>query len=668
MRDDILSRDNTLWTQGISALMIMLMHFIMETESYPRAFNILGSIGVAAFLFISGFGINESYKCNGLKSFWKKRILRVFLPCWMVFIFSLPFKDEFDSSQFFHNLIFTDSDLWFVDYILRWYAIYWISRRFFPRHTSIIIFISGIYFIFQQQLYSEQAFSFACGYIVSEYYQKVKSTSLRSTTKYSALLTAYGIAFLLLKELPAIQTIKGSLLFNFILLNIKLPMAVPIIVAPYVFPSIKRFLQLKGTGKISYEMYIVHYNFMPYITGYASILFYSVISFAISYIYYKFNNILKSRNNLVYALCGVLYMGVCYTLMCKYTMRATGHFALVCIPYLLLLAGIVLLFSNKKESIIPEKLNSHKHMLFYLSVAILAVAMIAVQYHFDPLQNKVDRWSAIAYPLDYLFSGKFPYSAPTHLGGNSSPFPMWIIFHIPFYMLGNVGLSEIFSTVLFLLSVKYSYGYKAGIKATALLFICINLWYEVSVRSDLISNFMLLTTFFNLLLSRGVTFRKSPLLLSAIAGIWLSTRLSTAFPLFIMFFPYYVRLEIKKQLATLLIAAAVFALTFLPLVIWNYNELFYSINSPFSLQFRQGSPFSIICIMVCTITFSFLWKGKGDRLLLFSALILILIPVFSYGYTMYTCNDWTDIFNSRYDITYLDAALPFCVTVISTHK
>ena len=52
--------------------MVMLMHFIMQIEGYPRIVNILGSIGVAAFLFISGFGLNESYKKSGLAGYWHK--------------------------------------------------------------------------------------------------------------------------------------------------------------------------------------------------------------------------------------------------------------------------------------------------------------------------------------------------------------------------------------------------------------------------------------------------------------------------------------------------------------------------------------------------------------------------------------------------------------------
>ena len=91
MSEYILARQNTQWMQGVSAIMIMLMHFVMQTAHYPRFLNILGSLGVAVFLFVSGFGINESYRDKGLDGFWRKRITRVILPCWIVFLFALPF-------------------------------------------------------------------------------------------------------------------------------------------------------------------------------------------------------------------------------------------------------------------------------------------------------------------------------------------------------------------------------------------------------------------------------------------------------------------------------------------------------------------------------------------------------------------------------------------------
>lgn len=143
--NNILSRQNTLWMQGVSALLIMLMQFVMQLESYPRFFNIFGSVAVAVFLFISGFGINESHKINGINNFWKKRFLRVIIPCWTIFLFQLPFVEHFNSVQLLKNLTFYASDLWFVDYIIRWYLVYWISRRFFTKtRNTFFLFLEYI--------------------------------------------------------------------------------------------------------------------------------------------------------------------------------------------------------------------------------------------------------------------------------------------------------------------------------------------------------------------------------------------------------------------------------------------------------------------------------------------------------------------------------------------
>lgn len=257
---------------------------------------------------------------------------------------------------------------------------------------------------------------------------------------------------------------------------------------------------------------------------------YIAISTVIATVFNKINNWLKT--NFTTAFTSILYIAVCYIMICKYSMRATEHFGFISISYTVILALFILLF-NRRSTIVSK----HSGAIFWSMALILAAVMLAVQYHFNPMENKVDRWSAIANPLTAMFNGQFPYSAQTHLGGYASPFPVWMVFHIPFWALGNVGLSEIFTAMLFVISVKTAYGNQAAMKATVLLALSINLWYETAVRSDLISNFLLLASFINFLIYKKITFDKYPLLLSAIAGLWLSTRASTAFPLFIMFFP-----------------------------------------------------------------------------------------------------------------------------------
>ncbi len=667
MNDKILSRNNTLWMQGVSAFLIMLMHFVMQLEGYPRFFNIFGSIAVAVFLFVSGYGINESYKANGIKGFWRKRFVRVIIPCWVVYLFQLPFVEHFAVTQLLHNLVFIDSDLWFVDYILRWYLVYWGCRLLLPKYTKYLLIIFALYNIFQQQLYSEQAFSFFFGFWVSEHIDDINKVERKSIAQFTGLSILYGLVFLLVKEIPAIQEIKGTLPFNVILLNIKLPLAMSIIAMPYLMPVVKKMGLFNRLGTISYELYIVHYNFMPFITNIISILVYSAYSVVISIVFHKVNKLLSRKDHFIQGFGCLLYLGICYVLMCKYSMRATPHFGYICIIYSLIQASVVLLLGQLSGMNMKWCRWSAKQVscLFWAALTVFAIALLVVQYHFDPMENNVDRWSAIANPIQYLFQGQFPYMAKTHLGGNASPFPVWLILHIPFYLLNNVGLSEIVTTLLFVCSVKALYGVKAALKSMVLLFLCINLWYEVAVRSDLISNFLLLATFIFFLQAHHITLKSRPYLLSVCIGLWLSTRLSVAFPLFILLFPEYTSLTCRKKIWIPIIIICAFVCTFLPLMIWDSHELFGAANNPFYLQSRQGNALTAILFVAIALLMAVTWKNNNNRWLLYAASMLLLVPVISFCQRMYTYSNWTELFQSTYDITYIDAAIPFVVTLLA---
>lgn len=283
--------------------------------------------------------------------------------------------------------------------------------------------------------------------------------------------------------------------------------------------------------------------------------------------------------------------------------------------------------------------------------------------------NNVDRWSAISYPLRNLFNGEYPYLAKTHLGGYASPFPIWMVLHIPFYILGNVGLSEIFSTIIFIYSVKILGGNRAGIYATLLLIMSVNIWYEVSVRSDLISNFLLLSAFINILIAKDINFSNQPVLLAVIAGLWMSTRLTCIYPLFILFFPSWINLSFVKKIITPLIALSVFSLTFLPLVIWDSSPLLFSQYSPFVLQSRFGHIEDGIIIMIITAATAYYLNKFYSKyhLICLSGISVCSLALISFCHNMWIENSWTEIFNSRYDITYFNAALPFVITYASLY-
>lgn len=652
---NVFSKNNTAWLKGFSALAIMVSHFLFQLDGYPRILKLLSVICVSVFLFLSGYGINESYKEKGLDGYWERRLKRVLIPYWIVMLVQLPFWESFSMERLLHNLLFTDGDLWFIDFIVRWYIVYWIVRRFVPKHTTLLLIAFGLYCIFLPSLESGQAFCFFFGYLVSEHRPTVERLDKKKQLGICAAALAYGVLFAGIKEIPAVREWKGTLPFNLILLNTLFPISVSLLCLPALLPQVKRFFPMQWLAPIAYELYIVHYLFMSSIEGSVTHLFlFIALSLVISIVFHYFNKYLL-HESLVRSLCIIFYVGICYLLACKYVMRVTDSYAYVLLPYLLILTVLAVYLTGKKTL---RCLDSR--VLFFICLGLYALAQLVVQYHFDPLQNNVDRWSAIAYPLQALFDGRFPYTAPTHLDGRASPFPVWMAFHIPFYLLGNVGLSEIVCSVLFLLSVYGLYGTRTSFKVLLLMAASINIWYEVSVRSDLISNFLLLAAFANWVQMKGWSIQNHPTAMGAACGLWLSTRVTTAFPLFLLFFPSWLKASARQKTMTLVAALVTCLATFLPLIIWDSYALLIAEDNPVSLQAKQGSwaILGVTLLILAILALLLMKKNRPSVLYFCSAAILIAAPLVSFAFRMYP-DEWTLIFEPAYDISYFSTALPF---------
>ena len=130
---------------------------------------------------------------------------------------------------------------------------------------------------------------------------------------------------------------------------------------------------------------------------------------------------------------------------------------------------------------------------------LLFLSLLVIQNSIDPYSIQVDRWSAIHNFIYNLLHGQYPYSAQTHLGGYGSPFPVWQLFHIPFYFLGNVGLSIALATLVFYCVIYVVYDKAMSCYSFLLLLLSPAFVYEVLVRSDLITNFLLVASIILLL-------------------------------------------------------------------------------------------------------------------------------------------------------------------------
>ncbi|MDP5045194.1 MAG: hypothetical protein NWQ06_09475, partial [Leeuwenhoekiella sp.] len=91
-----------------------------------------------------------------------------------------------------------------------------------------------------------------------------------------------------------------------------------------------------------------------------------------------------------------------------------------------------------------------------------------------------------------LLNGNYPYSALDHLGGKTSNLPTLFLIGLPFYLLGDVGLLQSFTFLVFA-GIIDKLIKSPAIRIVSLLLLMSSLWYlyEIVVKSDLVSNTIL---------------------------------------------------------------------------------------------------------------------------------------------------------------------------------
>lgn len=297
-----------------------------------------------------------------------------------------------------------------------------------------------------------------------------------------------------------------------------------------------------------------------------------------------------------------------------------------------------------------------------MSVAI--ICLVGIQMSVNPYEIRADRWSAIHNFIALLLQGEYPYAAQTHLGGYGSPFPVWQLFHIPFYYAGGVALSFVVGSILFVDSLRRLCGFSVAFLSFILMVISPAFVYEVAAWSDLITNFMICASILFYLRHFRITLQSNFILIALIIGLMASTRVSVLVPFFIYFLRPYLSAGLHKQILFPLIIILVFALTFLPFVLWDGEMLFFFEHNPFSLQSRQSSPLNLIIFIPLSVWLALMWKSNFRKYLFSTSVALVLFVGIAFTQKMYVHDNWDQIFEPFYDITYFDMALPFLTAFI----
>lgn len=355
---------------------------------------------------------------------------------------------------------------------------------------------------------------------------------------------------------------------------------------------------------------------------------------------------------LIYLIINVLFVD-------KYTMRVTEWHYAVDALYLVIGGGLIYGLGRWKVS---ERISQ---ILLCCGAILYSIILIGIQYHIDPLTLRVDRWSAIHYFLDDLLQGVYPYAAQTHLGGYGSPFPVWQILHLPFYALGNVGLSYFFGLGLFLFLMARCYSPRVSFMAFILIAASPAINYEVVVRSDLITNFLCVCALCEWLRHHSVRLKDHPYLIAVLTGLCASTRLATVIPIGFLYGYAFLQMDWKKELAFVLLAGTTFVLTFLPFALWNGEMLFFFEYNPFVLQTRQGSPLVVLLFGAIAVGWTIYNKTCPSHFCLKAGCLLTLLVVITFAYNMIDSGNY-DLFSSAYDISYLNMAMPFYICEIAS--
>lgn len=287
--------------RGIAILLVILQH--ISGHLGTNIFTPMGGTGVAIFLFLSGFGLNESFKKKGFTDFWKNRINKVFIPyIVLISIITIVKYNNFNLKIYLYDILGIKTSYWYIAFLLKQYILFYICSKFFCKVRLYIFVLCSIIFLFTfPNIEAEQSFSFLTCVLISEYYQDIKRMVEKRYLVVSIIFFIIGTIFLGIKQLHFIRLYEGHYIYSIIQLFIKLPYAL-------LFISIVHYLNilissrfLKFSGKISYELYLVHMIFLQYINSniYTAFLV-IIVSYIISYLFFLFNSFISSKLKKIY--------------------------------------------------------------------------------------------------------------------------------------------------------------------------------------------------------------------------------------------------------------------------------------------------------------------------------------------------------------------------------
>lgn len=362
----------------------------------------------------------------------------------------------------------------------------------------------------------------------------------------------------------------------------------------------------------------------------------------------------------------ILYLFVNILFIFKYLTRTEISVPLITVLYISGILGFVYLYFKWSPKV-SEKLFKYSSLVL-LSITLILIALALL--YIDPYTVRVDRWSAVSFFLEGLFNGEYPYGIHTHVSETNfpSPFPLWHVINIPFYLLGDVGIGLIFFLIITFVTVKiYFNSYRKAFFFLILLILSPAYWWEVAVRSDSLSNGFLVLTFILWYTKKGYSVDKSFWLTIILCGIIASTRLSAVLPVALFLFAQYIQTNWLKKILFPLSILAFVLVVFMPFVLWTIDGTYvFFTRNPFMSQTSVGNPVFLIIMIVAGIIFALKWKNTDEYFEYAASFMFIFMAGSQLSLIMTRGISGSFFTDSTYDLSYFTLYLPYTLMALAS--
>ena len=370
---------------------------------------------------------------------------------------------------------------------------------------------------------------------------------------------------------------------------------------------------------------------------------------------------------LINAISLILVITVNVLYLVKYSVIYDAVPFILVPAYIFLVSGIISIASSRRSIFIPAGKFAGKDYKkkVIIPASIMFSAMVLIFILAVPRAGEIGRLPAVEDWIRRFLNGDFPYNSPH----TPSSFPAMFLLAYPFYLIGNTGLMEFAGIALFFIIVFKLKDSAQGTAVKILLLVSgLVTYFEIVTRSELLLN-MMLAAGVVLVCEKYLKPDRINLnfaLTALLTGFIMSTR-SVAALLFLIYFIYRFRMQLRNLVLFGIISLTVFILFLVPFYMWD--PVSFSKNGPFAVQsYLSNLSFIIIFLFFVSAVYSG-WAisnlqeffFSGGVILFSAAAVSFLLRAVETGFSF-------ALFNDGYDISYFIFCMPMLILAIKDYS